>query len=70
MKTAEIIIQLINSIQNTPSCIYQIPWNDLEICLIAEIEYRKELYPDPQFQAIKSLFHSKLQQTKYFYSIS
>lgn len=59
MKTNEIIIQLINSIQNTPSCIYQIPWNDLEICLITEIEYRKELYPEPQFQAIKSLFHSK-----------
>lgn len=59
MKTLEIIIKIINSIKNTPSCIYQIPWNDLELCLFTEMDYRKEIYTDAQFHATKSLLHSK-----------
>lgn len=61
MKTLEIIFQLINSIQTNPASLYQIPWEDLKLCVITELDCRKELYPDTQFQAIKQLFYNRFQ---------
>lgn len=58
MKTLEIVLQLINSIQTNPTSLYQIPWEDLKLCLITELDCRKELYPDTQFQSIKQLFQA------------
>lgn len=58
MKTVEIILQLINSIQKNPSSLYQMPWEDLKLCFITELDYRRELYPDTQFQFLLKLFQN------------
>ncbi len=69
MKTTEIILQLITSIQNTPSCIYQVPWSDLQLCLNTEVDCRKEIYPQVQANAIKLLFNSQFNALEKYIAI-
>lgn len=59
MKTAEIVLQLIKSIEVNPASLYQIPWEDLKLCFSTELDYRKELYPATQLQAIRELFQTR-----------
>ena len=59
MKTAEIVLQLINTIETNPSSLYQIPWEDLKLCFTTELDLRKELYPAAQLQTIRKLFQTR-----------
>ena len=61
MKTLDITLQLIQSLENNPTFLYQIPWSDLKLCFITELEYRKELYPKEQFKSLNQLFQTKFQ---------
>lgn len=69
MKTLEIVHQVINSIQTNPASLYQIPWEDLKLCLSTELDCRKELYPDDQFQSIQQLFHAHFDALEQYLTI-
>ena len=69
MKTAEIILQLINITKSTPASLYQIPWHDLKVCFITELDYRTELYPMAQFQTIKQLVQDCFDAIDHFLAI-
>ena len=69
MKTLEIILQLINIIQSNPSSIQQIPWEDLKLCIITELECRRDLYPSDQFHSIKELIQTRFITLKKLLSI-
>ncbi len=59
MKTLNIIEQILNSIQTNPSSLRQIPWEDLKLCFLTELEYREELYPKTQYHSLKQLFENR-----------
>lgn len=52
MRTIQILQQLINNISDNPSVLPLIPWNDVKLCLSAELEDHRFLYPDEQFSAL------------------
>ena len=59
MKTAEIVLKLIHTIETNPSSLFQISWEDLKLCFSTELEYRAELYPAAQLQTIRQLFSER-----------
>ncbi len=69
MKTIEIIRQLIHTIQTNPTSLYQMPWEELHLCFVTELDCRKELYPEDQLQAIKQLVQNKFLALNNYLSI-
>lgn len=61
MKTIEILLQFIKAIQTNPAILYQIPWEDLKLCIATELEYRCELYPPSQYEEIQQLLENRFQ---------
>ena len=57
MRTLQIINQLIETINNHPHTIYSVPWDDIILCFESELELRKTLYDEFQYQSILQMLH-------------
>jgi len=56
MRTIQILLELINSIKTNPSLAAMLPWEDIGLCISAELECRDGLYPEEQLIRTKQLF--------------
>lgn len=56
MRTIQILLQLINSIQANPLTAASLPWEDIRLCVLTELECRAALYADTQFMQTRQLF--------------
>jgi len=63
MRTIQIFLELINSIKNQPSIVALLPWEDIQLCILAELECREGLYSATQFQQITLLVQESLDET-------
>lgn len=59
MQTVDIILQFTKTIESNPAFLYQIPWDDLKLCISIELDSRKELYPYEQLQFVRQLMEEK-----------
>lgn len=50
MYTTQLLLQIINILHKNSELVNQIPWNDLQKCVIGELENRDFLYTEPQYQ--------------------
>lgn len=50
MRTAQLILQIIQILQKNPDVLEQIPWNDLKECVTDELTARHFLYSEIQYQ--------------------
>lgn len=50
MYTTQLLLQIINILHKKPEMVNQIPWIDLQKCVIGELERRDFLYPESQYQ--------------------
>lgn len=55
MRTIQIFQKLINSIKANPSITALLPWEDIQLCILTELEDREALYTAGQFQHIRIL---------------
>ena len=58
MRTMQIFKQIIETLKNNPDTIHSIPWDDIILCFESELEERKVLYPDSQYQSILQTLHN------------
>lgn len=64
MRTIQILLQIINSIQTNPLTVAMLPWEDIRLCILAELECRSGLYSDSQFLQTRQLFTELLAETE------
>lgn len=69
MKTSEILQQFTQAITKNPAILYQIPWEDVKLCIATELDYRRELYPKEQYESILQLIESRFQAINDFLMI-
>lgn len=63
MRTIQIFLEIINSIKKNPSVAALLPWEDIRLCILTELEYREGLYPLEQFQRISILIQDLMAET-------
>lgn len=66
MRTVQILLGLINSIKANPSIAAVLPWEDIRLCISAELECRNGLYPAEQFLRTKQLFQELLDEAEQY----
>lgn len=59
MQTIEILSKIQETIYENPGSIPTLPWEDIKLCLLTELEYRQELYTDSQYQQIQSVLQNE-----------
>ena len=52
MRTIQIFLELIHSIESNPSVAPLLPWEDIQLCILTELECREGLYSSEQFRQI------------------
>lgn len=64
MRTIQILLQISNSIQTNPLSASMLPWADIRLCVLTELEYRTAFYSDAQFQRLEQLFTELLNEAE------
>ena len=64
MRTIKIFQDLINSIISNPAVLSLLPWEDLRLCLSAELQCREDLYPEHQLQSRNLLFQELMNESR------
>ena len=57
MRTLQILKQIIEILNNNPGTLHSIPWNDIRMCFESELELRKVLYTEAQYQTTLQTLH-------------
>lgn len=60
MQTIHILSKLVNSIESNPTAISLLPWEDIRLCLSAELNCRSDIYPTAQLHKAQDLFSEML----------
>ncbi len=60
MQTIHILSKLVNSIESNPTAISLLPWEDIRLCLSAELNCRSDIYPTAQLHKVQDLFSEML----------
>lgn len=68
MRTIQIFLGLINSIIANPSNVALLPWEDILLCLLIELECRDGLYPQEQTRRRDLLFQELLDEARQYAS--
>ena len=69
MRTIQILLQLVNSITANPSVLPLLPWEDIRLCLLMELEYRDHLYTREQIKHRNALFLELIAETRQYASL-
>lgn len=69
MRTIQILLQLVNSITANPSILPLLPWEDIRLCLLMELEYRDHLYTREQIKHRNALFLELIAETRQYASL-
>lgn len=69
MRTIEILQRLIDSITGNPFILSQLPWEDIQLCLLTELEYRDGLYTPEQMQQRAALIRELIEQMRQYAAI-
>ena len=64
MRTIQILLQLVNSIETNPSILPLLPWEDIRLCLFTELEYRDKLYTEEQIRQRNTVFTDLLDKMR------
>lgn len=70
MQTIQILSKLTNSIKANPAAIALLPWDDIRLCLSAELDCRRGIYPSSQFQQAHDLFTKMLAEAEQSASVN
>lgn len=66
MRTIQILLELVNSITVNPSILPLLPWEDIQLCLLTELEYRDKLYTAEQIQRRNALFQELIAEMRQY----
>lgn len=66
MQTIEILQGLVNSITANPFILSKLPWEDIQLCLLTELEYRDKLYTPEQIQRRDTLFRELIEEMRQY----
>lgn len=66
MQTIEILQGLVNSITVNPFVLSKLPWEDIQLCLLTELEYRDKLYTPEQIQRRDTLFRELIEEMRQY----
>lgn len=69
MRTIQIFLKLISSIIASPSNVTLLPWEDIQLCLFAELECRNGLYPQEQTRHRDQQFQELLEEARQYASM-
>lgn len=64
MRTIQILLQLINSIQTNSLTVSRLPWADIRLCILTELELCAALYTKAQFQQTVQLFNELINEAE------
>ena len=66
MQTIEILQGLVNSITANPFILSKLPWEDIQLCLLTELECRDKLYTPEQIQRRNALFRELIEEMRQY----
>ncbi len=69
MRTIQIFLNLINSIIANPSVLSLLPWEDIGLCLLMELEARGSLYTREHILQRNALFQELIAETRQYASL-
>ena len=64
MNTLQIITRFISLTKQNAHYLSQIPWDDLKLCVFLDLESKKYLYPNTQYDAVCQRFLTLLNKTE------
>lgn len=69
MRTVQILQQICDNILQNPSIASQMPWEDIKVCILTELDDRRILYSNVQYSSICTMLQSKFSQLDFANSI-
>lgn len=65
MRSVQILTQIVHTILQNPSISPTLPWDDIRLCILAELDDRQILYTDEQYHSVKTSLQSKVSEIEF-----